>query len=229
MQLFLKPSDDLLPDNVYERLVRFPRRTYEAGSVILGGGDLGRYAYFLVEGIVRVALLHPSGVDRVVAFLKPKMFFGHAALFLGRPVTPSLVVYAHSRVVVALIGADDLLRLAGDQPRLIAHLLHCLALQMADMHEHLLLSSFGSTDERLTEVLAALHTVEPDGTDFTQDDLGRLIGRSRVSVNQALRRLDGSRAQSPHGDAPASSPVEVPKGGRQRSVGTVSAGVDLRQ
>jgi CRP/FNR family transcriptional regulator, cyclic AMP receptor protein len=190
VQLFLKPSEDFLSENLHHRLAGFPRRSYEAGAVILGGGDLGRWAYFLVDGIVRVSLLHPSGVDRVVSFLKPKMLFGHAALFLGRPVTPSLVVYAHSRVVVTTIDAGELLELASEEPRFTAHLLHCVALQMADMHEHILLSTFGSTDERLAEVLAALVDEGHSDGRFTQDDLGRLIGRSRVSVNQALRRLE---------------------------------------
>lgn len=192
MQLFLSPSEDFLSEDLYERLAGFPRRAYEPEAVILGGGDLGRCAYFIVDGIVRVSLLHPSGVDRVVAFLKPRMAFGHAALFLGRPVTASLVVYAHSKVAVTTIRAEELLELAAEEPAFTAHLLHCLALQMADMHEQILLSTFGSTEERLAEVLAAL----VEGTDvddhFTQDDLGRLIGRSRVSVNQALRRLDPS-------------------------------------
>ena len=192
MQLFLNPSEDFLSDDLYRRLAGFPRRTYEPGAVILGGGDLGRCAWFIVDGIVRVSLLHPSGVDRVVAFLKPKMLFGHAALFLGRPVTPSLVVYAHSRVVVTTVSAEELLELATKVPNFTAHLLHCLALQMADMHEHILLSTFGSTEERLTEVLAALVDKPDSDNHFTQDDLGRLIGRSRVSVNQALRRLDPS-------------------------------------
>lgn len=192
MQLFLNPSEDFLSDDLYHRLAGFPRRTYEPGAVILGGGDLGRCAWFIVDGIVRVSLLHPSGVDRVVAFLKPKMLFGHAALFLGRPVTPSLVVYAHSRVVVTTVSAEELLELATEVPNFTAHLLHCLALQMADMHEHILLSTFGSTEERLTEVLAALVDKSDSDNHFTQDDLGRLIGRSRVSVNQALRRLDPS-------------------------------------
>jgi CRP/FNR family transcriptional regulator, cyclic AMP receptor protein len=192
VQLFLKPSEDFLSDDLYERLAGLPRRTYDPGAVILGGGDLGRCAWFIVDGIVRVSLLHPSGVDRVVAFLKPKMLFGHAALFLGRPVTPSLVVYAHSRVVVTTVGADELLQLAADVPSFTAHLLHCLALQMADMHEQILLSTFGSTEERLAEVLAALVDKADSDDHFTQDDLGRLIGRSRVSVNQALRRLDAS-------------------------------------
>ena len=198
MQLFLKPSDDVLPDDLHDRLAAFPLRTFPAGSLILGGGDLGRCAYFVVEGIVRVSLLHPSGVDRVVAFLKPNMIFGHAALFLGRPVTPSLVVYAHSRVVVSTVTADELLALTQEEPRFTVHLLHCLALQMADMHEHILLSTFGSTEERLDEVLAALvERVEAEDSHFTQDDLGKLIGRSRVTVNQALRRRRESCPPAP--------------------------------
>lgn len=63
----------------------FQRADYPAGSQICRQGQLGRTAYLVVSGELRILWVNATGIEQEVGRIGPGTFFGETSLLLGEP------------------------------------------------------------------------------------------------------------------------------------------------
>jgi CRP/FNR family transcriptional regulator, cyclic AMP receptor protein len=170
-----------------------PRRL-EHGYVITHQGDVDEMLYLVTAGAVRLASVTADGREVVVALLGMGDVFGECAL-LGRPSPVEARAVGHVDVVaipVPLLGdvverrptiAEQLLRLAASR-------LHRTSRAL----EQALVEDVPTRVTRRLRDLAVEHGTFGDegvtiGVPLTQEELGRMVGASRETVNRTLRGL----------------------------------------
>jgi CRP/FNR family cyclic AMP-dependent transcriptional regulator len=170
-----------------------PRRL-EHGDVVTRQGDADETLYLVTAGAVRLASVTPDGREVVVALLGTGDVFGECAL-LGRPSPIEARAVRTADVVaipVALLG-DILERrpaIAEQLLRLVASRLHRTSRAL----EHALVEDVSTRLSRRLRDLVDEHGTPSDdgvaiGVPLTQEELGRMVGASRETVNRALRGL----------------------------------------
>jgi CRP/FNR family cyclic AMP-dependent transcriptional regulator len=190
-----------------------PRRYY-ADTPILVQGDVGTVLFLVTRGLVRLCSVLPSGREVVLALIGPGELFGEAALlgepspFEARPVSWATVLPIDARALDAVMTRRP--EAASEVVRLLARRLRRTS---AALEEALALDVGARVSRRLHD-LAIRHGVDgPSGVrlsvSVTQEDLGRMVGASRETVNRSLARLtrrglvrrDGRRVEIPDLDA----------------------------
>lgn len=152
-----------------------PRR-YADGDVITRQGSAVAEPAIVREGLVRASLLAEDGREVVVALLGRGEVFDECALL---PSTPS-------PVTVRAIGATTIARVRDTSPLAVALARRIEA--AIDLLEEAMLHDVRS---RLLRRLQDLALRAPDGAriPLTQEELGRMVGATRETVNRALREL----------------------------------------
>ena len=161
-----------------------PRR-YADGETITHQGDRPTSVGRVVAGLARVAILAMDGREAVVALLGPGSVVDECAL-LDEP----------SPVGVRAIGATSIARIA-DREATVG-----LARRVVDttcLLEDALLRDVRARLERRLASLEARGDIA-----VTQEELGRMIGAARETVNRAMRDLTTTRPASrgPRGRGP---------------------------
>jgi len=77
------------------------RRRYPAGSIVCRQGEIGRTAYLVEGGKLRVLHVDPAGIEQEVGRLGPGDYFGETSLLLGEPRDATVEVVREVTVEVA--------------------------------------------------------------------------------------------------------------------------------
>jgi CRP/FNR family transcriptional regulator, cyclic AMP receptor protein len=172
-----------------------PRR-YRHGDVVLGQGRAVTCLRLVLSGAVRLSAVVPSGREVVVALLGPGDVFGELALLGGGPSpVEARAVGPETRVVALHVPAlREIVRRAPacseELLRLVAARLHrtTTALEEALAHD-----VPGRISLRLRDLARSHGTVAPHGVALpprlTQDEIARMVGATRESVNRTLSTL----------------------------------------
>jgi CRP/FNR family transcriptional regulator, cyclic AMP receptor protein len=170
-----------------------PRR-FDDGTAIVRQGDPCGSLFLVTRGLVRLSSVLPSGREVVLALMEPGELFGEAAL-LGEP--SPFEARALGTAVVIPISAAALQAVIVRQPATASEVLRLLATRLrrtSDALEDALALDVGARVSRRLHELAARHGVPGPagvhlGITVTQEDLGRMVGASRESVNRSIRSL----------------------------------------
>lgn len=164
-------------------------RRVDTGGEITVAGEPATQVFLVRSGVVE--LRRPAdNRQTVLSTLREGGVFGDVPIFLGRP--HHLDAFAASPVEVLVIDAEDLRGLIDAIPGLAARWLSSLAGRVRESHERLSEMLAGPLDHRVAAVLA--RRAGPNGrVDITQEQLARLLGVQRSSVNDAIRRLEVRR------------------------------------
>ena len=170
-----------------------PRR-FDDRTPIVRQGEPGRSLFLVTHGLVRISSVMPSGRQVVLALIEPGEVFGEAALLRDpSPVEARAVSFA----TVVPIDVEALEAVVRRQPETAAEVLRLLAARLrrtsGALEDALALDVGGRVSRRLHD-LAERHGVPDDdgvrvGIFVTQEDLGRMVGASRESVNRTIRSL----------------------------------------
>jgi len=181
---------------VEARLVDFasPSRRFAHGQALVRQGQAADCLFLVRAGVVRLAVALPSGHEVVVGMLGPGDVFGECAL-LGDP--SPVEARAAGPVEVEALPLAALQAVLERSPGTATELLRLLA---SRLHR-----TTGALEEALAQdvptrlcrklcELAARHGVrDPHGVrlalPITQEDLGRMIGASRETVNRTMAAL----------------------------------------
>jgi CRP/FNR family transcriptional regulator len=170
-----------------------PRR-FDDGTPIVRQGDVSGCIYLVTRGLVRLSSVLPTGHQVVIALIETGELFGESALlgdaspFEARALGTATVLPIDARALDAVIAR---------QPETAAEVLRMLASRLrrtsGALEDALALDVPSRVSRRLHE-LASRHGVPgPSGVHIaiavTQEDLGRMVGASRESVNRSFRRL----------------------------------------
>lgn len=164
------------------RLLRFP-----AGALIQQQGDAARGFWLVEAGTVSLCRFGADGGVTVFAVLGPGDLFGELAYFAG--VARQVDAVADSAAVLVRIDAPLVDRLLAETPDFARWLLKSLANQLRLALDRIDGEGRLSAEARLAAALAAMVRRDGPRVAVTQQALGELIGVSRVTAGQILRRL----------------------------------------
>lgn len=170
-----------------------PRR-FDDASPIVRQGDVGSSLFLVTRGLVRLASVLASGRQVVLALIEPGELFGESAL-LGAPSPFEARAIGVATVVPIDVSALEAVMMR--QPATGAEVLRLLAVRLrrtvGALEDALALDVGGRVSRRLHELAARYGVPGPAGVHLgigvTQEDLGRMIGASRESVNRSFRSL----------------------------------------
>ena len=170
-------------------------RRLAAGEMLFVEGDHSRHVYAVVEGRVRIFLTMPSGRELLIGLKMPFDEFGELSALDGRPRSASAA--AHGPAVVAVLHAEEFLRMITESPGLLVAVCQNLSAQLRRANRRLVTrnseSALVRTGRMLVEVASLLmrHVEESDVYEvpITQADLAEWVGTTRESTARALARF----------------------------------------
>lgn len=192
-----------------------PRR-YRHGEVVVGQGQAVTCLRLVVSGAVRLSAVVPSGREVVVGLLGAGDVFGELALLGGGPSpVEARAVGSETRIVALPLEAlREVVRRAPASAeellRLVASRLHHTAGALEETLAHDVPTRVSL---RLRDLARSHGTAAADGVRLpprlTQEELARMVGATRESVNRTLSslaarglvRVEGRRYVVPDPDA----------------------------
>jgi CRP/FNR family cyclic AMP-dependent transcriptional regulator len=170
-----------------------PRRLPH-GTVVVRQGELGECLYLVTDGAVRLSSVTSDGREVVVGILGPGDLFGENAL-LEAPSPVDARVAGEAELVTLPI--DHLLHAFGREPRTAEQMLRLVASRLhrtaRALEEALAFDVPGRLSGRLRDLASAHGAPTPDGVvirvPITQDELARMVGAARETVNRTLGSL----------------------------------------
>lgn len=172
-----------------------PRR-YRHGEVVVGQGQAVTCLRLVVAGAVRLSAVVPSGREVVVGLLGSGDVFGELALLGGGPSPVQAMALGAETAIVALpvevlreivrrapASAEELLRLVASRLHRTAG-----ALEEALAHDVPTRVSLRLRDLATSHGTAAVNGVRLPPR-LTQEELARMVGATRESVNRSLSSL----------------------------------------
>jgi signal transduction histidine kinase len=104
------------------------KRSFHAGEIIFTQGDVGDGVYVVEQGSVEISAMINDAEHRVLSRLGASTFFGEMAVLDGQP--RSATATAEADTVVSFIPRDEMLRVLGQSPELLAFLVREFSLRM---------------------------------------------------------------------------------------------------
>ena len=168
------------------------RRTFKRGEVVFHKGDPGETMFLITEGQVKIVLPSDSGEEALLGVLDPGNFFGELSLLDGQPRSATIVATEPTETVV--LRRETLLKAIRANPDIAIHLLQELCQRMRETDEFVEDTVFldvpGRVAKKLLELADAYGERTARGTviglRLTQQDLARMVGATRESVNKHL-------------------------------------------
>ncbi len=168
-------------------------RSFGRNEVVCHAGDPADSLHLVESGHLAVKGGLASGVTATFNILGPGDYFGELALLRGdHRRTATVVAIEPSRTVA--VAATTFGRLCATNPRVEHALSVLLADRVDQLSRRLLETMYVSLDRRVYRRLVELATSYGGDTNqasipLSQADLADLVGATRPSVNQILRRL----------------------------------------
>jgi CRP-like cAMP-binding protein len=170
-----------------------PRR-FDDSTPIVRQGDRVDSLFLVTDGLVRLSSVLPSGRQVVLALIEAGEMFGESAL-LGE--ASPFEARAMATAVVVPIDVEALEAVLARQPETAGEVLRLLAKRLrrtsGALEDALALDVSGRVSRRLHALAARYGVRDPAGIRLrvspTQEDLGRMVGASRESVNRTIRSL----------------------------------------
>jgi len=163
---------------------------FAAGAMIQQQGDEGDGFWLIRSGTVTLCRFTPDGNVTVFGVLGQNDLFGELAYFAG--LSRQADALAESDSTLMRIGAPLIERLLASEPEFAHWLLKSLSNQLRAALDRIEGDRQLSAEQRMVRLLADM--ARRDGATLTvsQQALGELIGVSRITAGQVLRRLEES-------------------------------------
>ncbi|HCJ10439.1 MAG TPA: hypothetical protein DHW14_04665 [Clostridiales bacterium] len=198
-------------------------RTLEDGEVVISPAERPTRLFYVESGRLRCSVVSENGGAKAVLYYWPGDLCGETLLFERVPVLP-VTVTSYGRSVVRSIGRVEARRLMAMNPHLAEDLLASMAAKTVQMVDHVRQLRFMTVEERVAEFLYGLymHMARHAGGDgdgelkITHDEIAEYVGAHRVSVTEALKRLESSGVvQTGRGRILVKDPLGLRRGGRR--------------
>jgi len=183
-----------LPDEDAKRLLKASRvNTYRRRDTLVNEGDRSDSFHIVLDGHVAVRLTKPSGETAIVNILGPDSHFGEVSLLNRQAGHRTATVTALEDVRTLSIPADVFHELRDRNPRMERLVTQILVQRVDELSGLLVEAMYDALDTRVVRRLVRLAETYPATggrvtIPLTQDELAELVGGTRPSVNQVLRR-----------------------------------------
>lgn len=181
-----------LPDAVVQRLAAHARQaSFSPGQVIFKKGDEGLGLMAVLAGTVKISVQSEREREIVLNLIGPNEVFGEIALLDGRPRTADAT--AMTRCVVMALDRRDFLAVLTSEPVMAVKLLEVISGRLRQTSQQVEDLSLADLSTRLARILVRLADIQGASTRsqcrilITQQELGRMVGLSRESINRHLR------------------------------------------
>jgi CRP/FNR family transcriptional regulator, cyclic AMP receptor protein len=163
-------------------------RTVDPGTRLYGADDPSNGLWAVIEGQVQLKGYPAPGLEMLVPILRPGTWFGETSTIDGLPRPTDAIAVEPARVVNVSMAAFE--RAAAAAPTLYRDL-GVLACQ----HQRTALGFIALTvtrpvRERLALLIAGQLQEGREGVRLRQEDLARLVGVSRQTLNRHLKDLE---------------------------------------
>jgi CRP-like cAMP-binding protein len=181
-----------LPDPVLQRLASHARQvSFSPGQVIFKRGDDGYGLIAVLAGTVKISVQSEREREIVLNLIGPNEVFGEIALLDGRPRTADAT--AMTQCVLMTLDRRDFLAVLTSEPIMAVKLLEVISGRLRQTSQQVEDLSLADLSTRLARSLIRLAEIQ--GTSkhsevrilVTQQELGRMVGLSRESINRHLR------------------------------------------
>lgn len=165
-------------------------RSYAAGQIVQQRGAKADGFYVLESGSVSVGQFLPDGEFRAAALLGPGDSWGELAMFASKPRVVDAI--AREDCVIRHVPSDIFQALLAQHPDAALKLLAALSAQLQEMLDLMAGIRRGSARPRIAGLLANLAgtAIRPATVAITQEELGELLGLTRMTVNTELKVLE---------------------------------------
>lgn len=187
---------DLGPSDLSTLAGSVRTRRYRRGEVIFHRGDPGDALYIILAGRVKISSPSETGVEAILATLRPGEFFGALALLDGASRSASATAVEVTEALV--LPRDRFRHLVDEVPGIREHVFMALAGELRRLTNHVEELHFLDIAGRLAARLARMGEeqgtageggeVRLDGP-LTQGELAAMVGSTRQSVNKLLGYL----------------------------------------
>ena len=168
-----------------------PGRRYENQAVIYHSGEDAGQFYCLIDGKVQIYMTSPEGIEKTITVYQNHALFGEAAFFDGSPRTTSARALVASRVVV--IDRESILTCFREQPDLALSMICSLSRNVRMLSTQINEISFLPAEQRLARFLVEESGCGVRQVSYTHEEIGSMIGSSRVTVSRILRTFAEQR------------------------------------
>jgi CRP/FNR family transcriptional regulator, cyclic AMP receptor protein len=184
---------DLGPDDLSTLAAGLHTRRYRRGEVIFHQGDPGDALYVILTGRVKISSPSDTGVEAILATLRPGEFFGALALLDGAPRSASATAVDATETLI--LPRERFRQLVDDVPAIRDHVFAELAHELRRLTNHVEELHFLDIAGRLAARLARLADEQGTPADggeirldgpITQGELAAMVGSTRQSVNKLL-------------------------------------------
>ncbi len=182
-----------LPDEDIDRVAASVRtHRYRRGEVIFHQGDPGDALHIVLSGRVKISSPSETGVEAILATLRPGEFFGALALLDGASRSASATAVNASETLI--LPREQFRQLVNDVPSIRDHVFAELAHELRRLTNHVEELHFLDIAGRLAARLARMADeqgrtgdgeIRLDGP-ITQGELAAMVGSTRQSVNKLL-------------------------------------------
>jgi len=185
-----------LPIQLQELIVQHSvSRTYGKGGVIYIQDSMPKGLYASLEGRVRMVRTLPGGEERLLHVGEPPFWFGEVAVLRATKTLVSVIADTDVHLLVLPKVQFDLI--AENHPLLYKAIALLMAERYGGLLRYLLAAHGFSPQERLRARLEEMillqerpiPTAEPVTLNISQADLAAMIGVSRQTLNELLRKL----------------------------------------
>jgi CRP-like cAMP-binding protein len=188
-----------LPDEDAKKLLRASKvNHYARREALVSEGEKSDTFHIVLDGRVAIRVTRSTGDTAIVNILGPDSHFGEVSLLTQEESRRTASVVAIEPVRTLSIPAAVFHELRERNPRLEALVSRLLAQRVDELSAQLLEAMYDPLERRVVRRLAALSVtfgsetqapVAPVTIPLTQDELAELVGGTRPSVNQVLRRF----------------------------------------
>jgi CRP/FNR family transcriptional regulator, cyclic AMP receptor protein len=188
-----------LPDEDAKKLLRASKvNNYARRQALVSEGEKSDTFHIVLDGRVAIRVTRPSGDTAIVNILGPDSHFGEVSLLAQDESRRTASVVAIEPVRTLSIPAAVFHDLRERNPRLERLVSRLLAERVDELSAQLLEAMYDTLERRVVRRLAALTVtfadaastpVTPVSIPLTQDELAELVGGTRPSVNQVLRKF----------------------------------------
>lgn len=185
-ELFLDQKIDM-PVELYNTFKTKPIKKYKNNQIIYRQGEIANSFYYLKEGKVQIFVNSPEGLEKNITICKKSEVFGEASFFDGFPRISSAKTIINSEIIT--IDRADILQYFHNKPFLALKFIELLSKKVRMLSNEIDNISFLSAEKRITQYLLNMNLDADGSIDCTQEDIGKAVGVSRVTVSRTLSRL----------------------------------------
>lgn len=171
------------------------------GEMIFNRGDQARGLFVLLNGQLKLGVISPQGMEKVISMVSPGESFGEAVLFMER----QFPLYAQATLdsEVLLVSKSMIFSLLDGDPTVARRMLAGLSVRMHQLVQDIGMLSLQSSTQRFIGYLLQISADTPDAGSVTlpasKSNIASLLNLTPETLSRTMTKLQQSGLIEVHG------------------------------